>query len=238
MKIELVVFDMAGTTVHDGDAVHRALQATLAEEGTEVTRDEINAVMGLPKPEAIRLLLDRDAGGSLSDRVLDGGTLASEARVAALHDDFLRRMVAYYREDPEAREIAPAGEVFRWLREHGIKIALDSGFSRPIVDAILARLEWTVGAVDATVASDEVPRGRPHPDLVLRAMELTGVERAAAVAKVGDTPADLREGAAAGCGLVVGVTEGSHRRDELEGHPHTHLIRNVGELPALLEEVG
>lgn len=235
MRIELVVFDMAGTTVHDGDAVHRALQATLAGEGTEVTRDEVNAVMGIPKPEAIRLLLERDVGSALSDRVLAGGTLVSEARVDALHDDFLRRMVAYYRDDPAVREIAPATLVFEWLREQGIKVALDSGFSRSIVDVIVERLGWTGGVLDATVASDEVPRGRPYPDLVFRAMELTGVLRAGAVAKVGDTPADLREGTAAGCGLVIGVTDGSHRRDELVGHPHTHLIRGLSELKPLLE---
>jgi phosphonatase-like hydrolase len=219
MKIELVVFDMAGTTVHDGDAVHRALMATLSAHGTDVTRDQVNAVMGLPKPEAIRRLLERP----------------SEARVAALHEAFLARMVAYYRESTEVREITPAREVFAWLRGRGIKVALDTGFSRPIVDAILDRLGWRDGLLDATVASDEVRRGRPHRDLVFRAMELTGVVDAKAVAKVGDTPADLREGTDAGCGLVIGVTEGSHRLHELEGHPHTHLIRNVGELPALVE---
>src|SRR5262249_18494257 len=80
MKIELVVFDMAGTTVHDGDAVHRALMATLSAHGKEVTRDEVNAVMGLPKPEAIRWLLAGEA---------------SPAQVASLHADFLGRMVGY-----------------------------------------------------------------------------------------------------------------------------------------------
>src|SRR5262249_54438829 len=162
VKIELVVLDMAGTTVHDGDAVHRALQATLAEHGTDATRDEVNAVMGLPKPQAIRLLLERDAGGR-DRRQLADGTPVSDARVAALHEDFLERMVAHYRESPDVREIEPAGELFRALRARGIRVALDTGFSRRIVDAILLRLAWQEGVVDATVASDEVRRGRPHP---------------------------------------------------------------------------
>src|SRR5262245_42979299 len=174
MSIELVVFDMAGTTVHDGDSVHRALQATLAGEGVEVSRDDVNAVMGLPKPQAIALLLERDSDGA--DRVLASGTQVSQARVASLHGEFLRRMLSYYREDPDVRPVAPAREVFLWLRRHGIKVALDSGFSRVIVDAILERLRWNGTLLDATVASDEVARGRPHADLVLRAMTLTGVE--------------------------------------------------------------
>jgi phosphonatase-like hydrolase len=123
------------------------------------------------------------------------------------------------------------------LRRAGVQLALDTGFSRDIVDAILQRLSWAgTDLLDATVASDEVPRGRPHPDLVLQAMKLTGVKDARRVAKVGDTPSDLQEGHAAGCGFVIGVTNGSHTRQQLESHPHTHLIDNLRELPALLLE--
>ena len=48
------------------------------------------------------------------------------------------------------------------------------------------------------------------------------------------TPADLLEGANAGCGMIVGVTEGTHTREQLQLFPHTHLIGSVAELPALL----
>ena len=65
-------------------------------------------------------------------------------------------------------------------------------------------------------------------------MALTGVSDPQAVAKVGDTPSDLLEGRAAGCGLVIGVTNGTHTREELAPHPHTHLIGSLRELPALV----
>src|SRR5262249_39112669 len=114
-------------------------------------------------------------------------------------------------------------------------VALDTGFSRTIVDAILERLGWSEpGVLDATVASDEVERGRPHADLVLRAMSLTGVTRSDAVAKVGDTPADLEEGLAAHCGLLIGVTNGSHTAEQLKRHAHTHLISDLSALPSLV----
>jgi phosphonatase-like hydrolase len=144
-------------------------------------------------------------------------------------------MIAFYRADPAVREIDGASKVFGELRRVGVKVALDTGFSRDIVNAILQRLGWAgTDLLDATVASDEVPRGRPHPNLVLRAMSLTAVKDPQRVAKVGDTPADLQEGHAAGCGFVIGVTNGSHTRQQLEPHPHTHLIDNLRELPALL----
>ena len=223
---ELVVLDMAGTTVQDDDAVNRCLCTALAGAGLAVSRDEVNEVMGMPKPVAIGLLLER--------RKYRGGP-APPAEVTLIHEDFLRRMISFYRTDPAVREIDGASEVFGELRRAGLKLALDTGFSRNIVDAILKRLGWTGNELlDATVASDEVPRGRPHPDLVFRAMELTGVTDARRVAKVGDTPSDLQEGRAAGCGLVIGVTNGSHTREQLEPHPNTHLIENLRELPSIL----
>ncbi len=55
--IELVVFDMAGTTVHDGDGVNSSFRAALSAVGVEADRAVVNGVMGLPEPEAIRRLL-------------------------------------------------------------------------------------------------------------------------------------------------------------------------------------
>jgi phosphonatase-like hydrolase len=128
-----------------------------------------------------------------------------------------------------------AVQVFDELHRAGLSIVLDTGFSRPIVDAVLARLGWDKGGfLLATVASDEVPRGRPHPDLIWKAMKLSGVNAASQVAKVGDTPSDLLEGTAAGCGLVIGVTNGTHTREELAQHPHTHLISSLQELPPII----
>ena len=55
------------------------------------------------------------------------------------------------------------------------------------------------------------------------------------VAKVGDTPADLEEGRNAGCGLIVGVTQGTHHRRDLEVYPHTHLIDTISDIPQVLD---
>jgi phosphoglycolate phosphatase-like HAD superfamily hydrolase len=56
--IQLVVFDMAGTTVHDDDAVNVCLrQALNAGAGVEADRESVNRVMGEPKPVAIAKLL-------------------------------------------------------------------------------------------------------------------------------------------------------------------------------------
>lgn len=222
MPIDLVVFDMAGTTLHDDDAVHRCLQDALAAGGVSVSRDDVNAVMGMPKPLAIEVLVEGVRGAS-----------ASSAEVAALYGDFEGRMLRHYRESPEVRETGDASAVFRELRSMRVKVALDTGFNRVIADAIIDRLAWRP-LIDASVASDEVPHGRPHPDMIFRAMGLTGVDRAEHVAKVGDTPADLKQGHLAGCWFVIGITSGSHTRAELAPHFHTHLVPSIVEVPALI----
>jgi phosphonatase-like hydrolase len=216
-KPELVIFDMAGTTVHDaGNPVHRCLRDALASAGVAVTHEQVNAVMGYPKPDAIRQLL------------ISG----SESRVQEIHAYFVERMIAHYRTNPSVREIEGASLVFVTLRSAGIKVALDTGFSRDIADVIIERLGWRL-LLDGSVTSDEVPRGRPHPDMVLALMARFGIASAASVAKVGDTPSDLFEGTAANCGWVIGVCEGSHTEAELAPHPHTHLLSNITKLPAL-----
>ena len=226
MDYELVVFDIAGTTVHDGDAVGTCLRRALEHvAGLAFGRDEVNAVMGIPKPVAIRRLLDGRPGAR-----------ADRGRVDEIYRDFERRMLEHYRTSPEVVEVDGASGVFRELRARGLKVALDTGFGRPVTDAVLARLGWAVpGVIDATVTADDVAAGRPAPDMVYRAMELTGVRDAGRVVKVGDTPSDLQEGTSAGCGMVVGVTSGSHTEGELRPHPHTVLIDSIRELPAVLE---
>ena len=215
---------MAGTTVRDDDAVNQCLREALAAGGLTCSRDEINAVMGIPKPMAIASLWQGQRGVE-----------ALAAEVTRLHADFLRRMLSFYRSDPRVGEMPGATAVFNELHAAGIAVALDTGFSRDIVEAILTRLGWhQPGLLDATVASDEVPRGRPHPDLLFEAMKRVGVQDAGCVAKVGDTPSDLQEGMAAGCGMVIGVTNGTHTRAQLAAHPHTHLIGSLADLPPLV----
>jgi phosphonatase-like hydrolase len=221
-RIELVVFDMAGTTVNDEDAVNRCVRDALEAVGLVVASADVNRVMGLPKPQAIARLIEQYG------RSADLGP-----RLDSIHGDFVRRSVKFYASDPSVREIPGASRVFDRLRSAGLRIALNTGFDRAITDVILDRVGWG-DRIDATIASDEVARGRPYPDMIRELMRRLGVSQASRVAKVGDTPADLEEGHNAGCGWIVGVTRGTHARSELEPFPHTHLIESIRDLPDLL----
>lgn len=223
--VQLVVFDMAGTTVVHHGEVHRSLQNALKQEEVMISYDEANAVMGRPKPAAIRELLR--AKGVAPVRITD-------AYVDQIHQDFVQRMIDYYRTDEAAAEKDGVRITWENLRQRGVKVALDTGFNRPIADAIIARLDWTE-LLDTSVTSDEVNHGRPRPDMIFRAMERVGVADVKKVAKVGDTPSDMQQGTAAGCPWVVGVTTGTYGISALENEPHTHLIKQLPELLEILD---
>src|SRR5262249_51007575 len=61
-ELDLVVFDMAGTTVQDDGQVATAFTAALAEHGLTVGPDAIRAVRGASKRQAILDLLPPGSG--------------------------------------------------------------------------------------------------------------------------------------------------------------------------------
>lgn len=220
----LAVFDVAGTTVLDGDAVISALLDVVGPV-VPLTIADVAAVMGLPKPVAIKALL-------VAHGVPDDDDLPR--LVGTLFAEFKGRLLERYREPGVLTPVPGALEVFSALREGGVRVVLDTGFSRDVLDTVMDALGWHDGAtVDLTVASDEVLRGRPHPDMIARAMALCGVLDPADVVKVGDTPADITEGLAAGCGLVVGVTYGTHDERQLAA-PGVEIIDRLPDLLSLM----
>ena len=146
-KIELVVFDMAGTTVNDEDSVNRCVRDALRAAGLEVAAADVNRVMGLPKPRAIALLIEQY-----------GRTSDLGPRIEAIHGDFVRRSIAFYASDPSVREVPGTSEVFDRLRSEGIRVAVNTGFDRAITDVILDRLGWVRDGSDRRI--DRQRRGR------------------------------------------------------------------------------
>lgn len=222
MQPKLVVLDLAGTTIVDGGEVPAAFTAALAEEGIVLSETQLTALRGSSKREAFLRLLPRG-----KDR---------EQRAASIYASFCSHLRRLY-ESRGIRAVDGAEQLLGELRHRGIRVALNTGFDRAITDILLSHLGWNDGLVDAVVCGDDVVHGRPSPDLILRAMELSGVPYAPLVASVGDTELDLHAGYNAGVGWNVGVLSGAHGRTRLENAPHTHLIESVAQLEAVWAEV-
>ncbi len=215
-RIELFVFDLAGTTVVDDRQVMDAFVRVAAAHGLAADEAVLRARMGWHK-EAVFAAILREAG-------------RDPAPAAALAADFARAFAAAVEQTP-LRPTQGAPEAIRDLESRGVRVAFQTGFARATADLVLRQMGWS----DRTsVASDEVARGRPAPDLIRRAMALCGMADPRAVGVAGDTPSDLQAGHAAGCGHVVGVGCGTHRLAELASHPHTLLLPDLTGLADLL----
>lgn len=223
MKPKLVVFDIAGTTLNDReDTVSAAFLQSINEHGVDIGSSDIRWVMGYRKLEAIEMLLE-----SAKIKI-------SENMIHAIHDRFIEILNHYYANTPIS-EYEGISELFMLLGENNVKVALDTGFSSSTTSIIASRLGWIEsGLVHATVSSDQVLRGRPHPDMIEFLMELFDIVNAKDVIKVGDTPSDLMEGKNAGCGLTIGVTYGTHSKEELQDHPNDYLVSSVDELKKII----
>jgi phosphoglycolate phosphatase len=220
----LACIDMAGTTVRDDGAVDAAFAAALAAVGVEEgglrgqeARRLVRDTMGWSKADVFAALLEPPEAA----RATAAFAAAYEATVAA----------------GDVHEVPGALAVLRALRQRGVLVCLTTGFAPSTRDAVLDNLGWR-SEVDLALSPADVGRGRPAPDLVLGAMARLGVEDPRVVAVVGDTVSDLASGAAAGAGAIVGVLSGAHDRAALVAAPHTAILADVTELPALLEAGG
>jgi len=212
--VDLVIFDMAGTTIEDRGQVPEAFASTLAANGLTISADEIMRVRGASKRQAIRNLLPP----------------ATVDQAERIYNEFRRTLANSYM-NGGVKCVAGADAVISRLRQRGIKVALTTGFDRDIATLLLSSLGWTRGSVDAVICGDDVDNGRPAPDMIVLAMKLTGIVDPLRVANVGDTTLDLESAARAGVRWNVGVMSGAHPRDALERAPHTHIIESVADLP-------
>lgn len=216
--IELVVSDMAGTTVRDAGQVPRAFTEALAAHGIPVTPQAINSLRGASKRLAILNLVPEGAG--------------REALAGKVYTTFVKKLAEVFAGTVEP--VPGATEAIAALRSAGTRVALNTGFDRETTDLLLDALGWRQGVVDAVVCGDEVAQGRPAPYMIFHCMEATGVTDVRRVANVGDTVLDLQAGYNAGVALNVGVLSGAHGRDQMQGERHTHLLNSIAELPALI----
>ncbi|ROQ68735.1 phosphonatase-like hydrolase [Streptomyces sp. 840.1] len=219
----LIVLDMAGTTVADGGLVERAFSAAAGHLGVEPGSadhteklDYVRATMGESKITVFRHLFGEE---TLAQRA----NTAFEEAYGQLVDGGLITPV------PGARE------AIERLRAEGRTVVLSTGFARTTQDAILTALGWQ-DLVELTLCpADAGGRGRPYPDMVLAALLRTGaVDDVRRTVVAGDTSYDMLSGVRSGAGIVAGVLTGAHDKDRLTRSGATHVLGSVAELPALI----
>lgn len=215
-NIELVVFDMAGTTVDEGGVVYQTLDRILREEGADYAAEDFNHWHGANKVEVVRhFLLGGQAPAAEVDRVY--GRFQTELKAA------------YFGPASPVKPITGAVDCFERLRAAGVKVALDTGYPRPLAQALVDHNGFGPH-IDALIVSEDVGAGRPFPYMIHALMKQLGLMDVRRVAKAGDTARDMEEGVNAGCGLVVGVLSGADEEATLRAAGAHVVIASVAEI--------
>lgn len=237
--ILLVMFDMAGTTVRDNDEVLFCFAKACKQVGLDVPDKRLNALMGVSKLEVFQILWREALVPETLPQTIENQAHQSFLLFKEILEDYYRTHLV---EPTEG-----ALEVFEWLRQRDIKVALNTGFYRGVTNIILNKLGWLAGLdaqykggvgtiIDLSVCSDEVPLGRPEPYMIQKAMATFGITDPKKVVKIGDTPVDLAEGRKAGCAASIAVVNGTHTRAELEVLDNDGLLESLRDLPNWLEQ--
>ncbi|KIO76959.1 phosphonoacetaldehyde hydrolase [Pedobacter lusitanus] len=224
MSIKLVVFDMAGTTVSDKNYVALSFQQAMKKHGYMMEVEDVNPLMGYEKPLAIKMMLDKYETDTKK---------INEDLIGQIHTDFVNIMIDFYTHSTDIKPLPNVENTFSELRNMGIKIGLDTGFSRDIAELIISRLAWE-DKIDVMAASDDVKNGRPYPDMINQIKAQLNILPTDQVVKVGDTEVDINEGINAGCKYVIAITTGAFTRQELEPHHPTHIIDDISEVITII----
>ena len=181
--IEAVVFDLDGVIV-DSEQVWDDVREQLAKErGGRWHEGAQAAMMGMSSNEWSAYMHD-EIGLSESPQ--------------EINDEVVRRLLARYRESLPLLDGA-VDAVRRLAPEFALAVASSS--NQPIIEAVL-EAAGIAELFPVTVSSEEVPRGKPAPDVYLEAARRLGVppERCAAVE---DSSNGLRAAHAAGLRVLA-----------------------------------
>ena len=224
-NIKAVVFDMAGTTIDEGNIVYQSVRNALQLFGFDFSLDKImKEIGGMSKKEGILLLVKTN----YPDRY-------SEALVEKIFNCFMLGLEERYVGDRALTEMEGATDLFIWLKSEGIKVALNTGYSRSTVDILMERMRWEgQKLIDIVITSDEVEKGRPEPNMINKIANKFQIEPAY-MAKVGDTLVDIQEGINSGCSIVVGITSSKYDKETLLDNGASHVIDKLAELKELVK---
>jgi phosphoglycolate phosphatase len=213
-RYELVIFDWDGTIMDSTGLIASCIQESCREMGLPVPPEsEAKWVIGLGFIQSVEHVapgLDRE-------------------RQVALAESYRRHFVAREHEAPLFGGIP---ELLAGLRGRDRRLAVATGKARRGLDRALAA-SGLGPYFEATRCADEgFPK--PHPDMVLRLLEETGVEPARAL-MIGDTTHDLELAANAGVDAVA-VTYGAHGEELLRARAARHYAASVAELARWLHQ--
>ncbi|MCT2563581.1 HAD-IA family hydrolase [Chryseobacterium herbae] len=220
-NIELLVLDMAGTTIDEDNVVYKTLTQAVNNHGYHVTLEKVlSSCAGMEKLEAITSLLKEIEG--------------NEEDAAVIFQNFSEQLKEAYHK-LEVKPINGTENFLLKMKAQHKKVVLNTGYTSEIAHQLLDKLQWKENIhFDALITADDVSESRPSPDMINLAMKKFNITEPEKVLKAGDSVIDIEEGKNAGCGLTIAVLSGAQSRTELEKAHPDYIFNTISEAEDIL----
>ena len=218
-SVKMIVCDMAGTTVNEGGLVYKTIYNTVKSYNISIEEEEMKNWYGVNKTEVLQHFINRDPGFRNNEAILP-----------QMLSSFKKNLRKSYFDDEVVKLIDPnMPSLFNRIRNNGVKIALNTGFSIDLQEALLESLNMR-DFIDGYISSESVVHGRPEPYMINELMDRFNITDSKSVVKIGDSRADMQEGKNAGCGTTIGVLSGAETKENLLDSGADIVLNSVMEI--------
>jgi len=237
-RIQLAVFDWAGTTVDYGCYAPAVVFIEgYRQKGVTITINQARAPMGMGKRAHLQTIGAMDEVAAQWQKVHNRPL--NQQDVDEMYDAFvpllLKTLTDY------ATLIPGTVAAINALRNEGVKIGGTTGYFTEAMEIVQAAAAKQGYAPDASIAATQVSAGRPAPWMVYRLMNELAVYPPEAVVKIGDTKPDIEEGLNAGV-WTIGVAKTGNEiglnEAEIAQLPAAELQRKLARAYATLHQAG
>lgn len=220
-NIELLVLDMAGTTIDEDNVVYKTLTEAVNSHGYSVSLEKVlSSCAGMEKLEAITSLL----------KEIDG----NEEDATVIFENFSEKLKEAYC-NLDVKPINGTENFLLTMKAQNKKVVLNTGYTSEIAHQLLDKLQWKENIhFDALITADDVSESRPSPEMINLAMKKFNIMEPEKVLKAGDSVIDIEEGKNAGCGLTIAVLSGAQNRTELEKAKPDYILNTISEAEHIL----
>ena len=208
--VNCVLFDVDGTLIDTTELIAGGLAYAVRKHlGFEPPRSELVALIGRPLVDQMRVYGPEH-----------------------LVDEMSRSFIEYYEANKHMEKPYPGAlEMLRAVKESGRIVGIVTSKNRHEVANFLSRFPLQ-SYLDVIVSSSDTKRPKPHPDPVLKALELTRVQPSNTLF-IGDSVYDMRCGKSAGV-LTGAALWGPFGRDVLSAEHPDFLFESPEEVAAFL----
>lgn len=218
-ELRLAVFDCDGTLVDSQHSIVQAMFSALDAHGFKIPDAHlVTRMVGLPLEVAI-------------SRIVPGADMALCAQLSNTYKESFFKM----RQNGEVDEPLFPGieETIERLKNDGWLLGIATGKAKRGLMATLSKHNILDQFITCQTA--DLAQGKPHPDMMLRAMAETGVCAQNAI-MIGDTTYDMEMATSAKTN-AIGVGWGYHEKDELLEAGAVGVADNTDELIIIIEGV-